>query len=113
MSVPTVSIMQLFGLYGVQSVRCDGLHVIHNNSLKALHHWWSQGNRPVIAETRSFITLGSTMMVVPFEQLGIEVCVRYKLNISVKTSDSTDEQVLKALPGMLSGPAVFHGFIFP
>lgn len=52
-------------------------------------------------------------MVVLFKQVGIETCARYKLNISVKTSDNTDEQVLRARPGMLFRPAVFHGFIFP
>lgn len=51
-------------------------------------------------------------MMVVLRQVGIEVCERDRLNMSTQASASIHAQVLRARPGMLSGPATFRGFIF-
>jgi len=45
------------------------------------------------------------------QHVGTDDIERERLEMSVKTSASSEEQAFKARPGMLSGPAAFRGFL--
>lgn len=49
--------------------------------------------------------------MVVLKQDGTATCARDRLNMSVSMPAGSDKQTMSARPGVLSGPAVFHGFI--